>query len=131
LVSVGADQTCKIWGWRPDKSNALRILRNHAQPISCLAMTPTREFLVTGSLDRTVKLTDLDPGEATLSPDLVLSNESRSFAKERITFTGHTRPVRALAVSNDRLTIVSADDQGVLRLWRSLRAAAVNPPPER
>lgn len=119
-VTAGADRTVKVWAWQEGKpAFNLHALRGLSQSVSCLAASPLGDFVAAGSVDKSVRLFDMVPGNNTIS------------LREGITLTGHHGPVRAIAVSANRLTIASVGEGGVIRFWRALPEADVNPVPER
>ena len=58
VFSVGADKKAMMWDLGADSFNQIGV---HEQPITCcgFAKGPNYECLVTGSLDKTVKLWDM------------------------------------------------------------------------
>jgi WD40 repeat protein len=76
-----------------------RVLQDNQNSISAVAVFPDRRRIVTGSLDKTLRLWDLKDG-------VVLKK-----------MEGHRGGVRAVAVSQDGQFIASGDDKGGLIAW--------------
>jgi WD40 repeat protein len=74
-------------------------LRGHTNEVPAIAITPDGKTLVSGSLDRTIKLWDLAAG------------------KERATLRGHAGSILSLALAADGRTLASAGSDGVLKVW--------------
>ncbi len=77
----------------------LFTLYGHTSWITCVAICPDDQTLVSSSLDDTVKLWALETGE-------LLE-----------TLTGHTRSVNAIAISPDGNTLASGSDDYTIRIW--------------
>jgi WD40 repeat protein len=117
------------------------ILKGHTGPIEALALHPEGSIAITGSVDRTVRLWDLDGWrsvrvfvghEATVHALAVFADRRRviSGAEDRTlriwdlesgdclaVLRGHREAIRGVAVSPDGLTAVSLSEDGSVRLW--------------
>lgn len=139
-VSVSADDTLKVWN--TDSGEAMRTLkedRAHA-PITSFAISPNGRQIVAGLLDGTLTVWDarsgeivrriVGPGESVTNlsfipnSNLVVLTSDRSVMVRDIesgnllmTLEGHSRPVNDLAVSVDGSLMVSASDDGTLKVW--------------
>lgn len=98
LVSGAMDGAIWIWSLRTGK--LLRKLKDpHTAKVTSLVIARSGALLISASLDRTIKLWNLDDGEPLG------------------TLGEHSRPVLSLAVSPDEQTVITGDEDGVVRLW--------------
>jgi WD40 repeat protein len=74
-------------------------LRGHTNEVPAIAFTPDGKTVVSGSLDRTIKLWDLTTG------------------KERATLRGHATSILSVALAADGRTLASASSDGVIKVW--------------
>ncbi|MCI0378223.1 MAG: WD40 repeat domain-containing protein, partial [Gemmataceae bacterium] len=136
---VSGDQNGHLIFWQ--KGEPTRIIRGHADAIMALALSADRQFLVSASSDKTLKLWDLRTGVArktftghegnvtsvAFSPDykwIISANSDRTLkvwdivsAKELQTLTGHAEGVNAVALAADAAWAASASDDNSIRLW--------------
>lgn len=84
--------------WEAATQKRLEAIRGHAAPIWDFAISPEGVRVVTGSLDRTVRITDLATGEG------------RALA-------GHWDEVLSVAYLPDGKSVVSGGKDGAVRLW--------------
>ena len=75
------------------------ILEGHTVAISSIALSPDGQFIVSGSLDYTLRVWNTDTGECTLLSE------------------GHTGSVTSVALSADSLRVVSGAEDHTLRIW--------------
>jgi WD40 repeat protein len=74
-------------------------LRGHTNEVLSIAITPDGKTLVSGSLDKTIKLWDLSTGT------------------QRATLKGHSHSVHSIALAADGKTLASASRDGAIKLW--------------
>lgn len=110
LLSGSADQTLKVW--LVDEKVTIFTQRGHSGPVSCLAGVSLNS-LFTGSADATIKI-----NAATI---VVTEQDLTGAVNERFTLNGHAGPVRSLALTSDNQILVSAGDDGTVRIWRAPR----------
>ena len=102
LLTGSADQTIRISdisqpGVTP---RDYHVSRSHVQPVSALLVNQKQANLVaSASFDGTIKLYEMD--------------------QERFTLVGHQGPVRAIAMAADQSFLVSAGNDGTIRIWRA------------
>ena len=80
----------------------LNTLSGHTDSVcfeGCIAISPDRQTLVSGSLDNTIKVWDLTTGTL------------------RATLTGHANDVNSIAISPDGKTLVSGGDDSTVKVW--------------
>jgi hypothetical protein len=111
FITVGDDRSTKFWVWNPGKEpEADRQHRSHGQAVTSLAASANGRFIVTGSLDHTVKVFDTQ---------IEGSKPSGFFGQERFTLTGMNTPVRAVAVSANNQIVAGAGEDGTIHFWRA------------
>ena len=76
-------------------------LKGHTGAVLNVAFSPDEKQIVSGSLDETIKVRDVQSGQ------------------EIFTFQGHTESVFSVAFSPDGKSIVSGGKDGTLRLWNA------------
>jgi len=120
ILSGSSDMTIKVWCVRTHRN--MKTLRGHRDAVTCLSLTNTSESsnhqprrrsspestecqrpkIISGSLDRTIKLWDLNTGDCLSTLDWMSSE-------------GHTGVVRCL--QTDAWRIVSAADDKTIKVW--------------
>ncbi|HEY9668301.1 MAG TPA: WD40 repeat domain-containing protein, partial [Coleofasciculaceae cyanobacterium] len=113
LVSGGRDTTLKVWnldavGNYNSFSPASRVigdglmytLTGHSESINCVAITPDRRILASGSEDNTIKLWDFYTQECLA------------------TLEGHEAGVKSVAISPDGQLLVSGSADNTIKLWQ-------------
>ncbi|MEI7489390.1 MAG: WD40 repeat domain-containing protein, partial [Chryseobacterium sp.] len=109
LISGSHDKTIKIWNLKGLKDNQpskltlsdLNDSEGHKDWISCLAVTQDNKFLVSGSLDGTIKIWNLE-------------NKSKP---EPINTISINRRINSLAISHDGKILVSGDSGNTIKIW--------------
>jgi WD40 repeat protein len=84
--------------WEAETQKPLSVYRGHAAPIFDFALSPDSLRVVTGSVDRTARITDIATGEG------------RALA-------GHWDEVLRVAYMPDGRSVVSGGKDGLVRLW--------------
>jgi WD40 repeat protein len=85
--------------WDVSTGRERRPNEGHGGAVSCLALTPDGNSVVSGSADQTVRVWEAKTG------------------KELLRYTGHEAAVEAVAISPDGHTVASGDDGGAIDLW--------------
>jgi WD40 repeat protein len=83
----------------PPGTELVRTLEGHSYYVSGVAVTPDGKLAVSASGDKTLKVWDLETGDA------------------RRTLQGHSLPVRGVAVTTDGKRVVSASEDKTLKVW--------------
>jgi WD40 repeat protein len=83
----------------PTKLTLLQTLKGHTRSVSSIAISPDGKILVSGSIDKTIRLWELPSG------------------RELSTLIGHTGSVVSIAISPDGKNLVSGSHDGTIRLW--------------
>ena len=79
----------------------VRPFQGHAEGVSAVAISADNKWVVTGSLDRTVRLWDLETGK-----------EVRKFA-------GHDSAITGVAITPDNKRLISSSGDGTIRVWET------------
>jgi len=87
--------------WEAESGRLLRSLEGHTDWVRAVAVSPDGRFIVSGSVDRTVKVWEAESGR------LLRSLE------------GHTDDVNAVAVSPDGRFIVSGSEDRTVKVWEA------------
>ena len=102
LVTAGVDGVVRTWDLETMKpsTRSFRLLSGYATSLAVVKRGRDR-LLVTGDTDKNVRVWDLASGR-----------------QRGPTLTGHTGPVRAVAVGErEPVVVASASDDGTVRLW--------------
>ena len=75
------------------------VMKGHSQGVDCVAVTPDGKTVVSGSVDKTLKVWDLNTGQC------------------RATLKGSTGEVRCVATTQNGRTVVSGSVDNTLRVW--------------
>jgi U3 small nucleolar RNA-associated protein 13 len=110
LISVGSDEAVKMWDARKPQTGAegrtkwepiQTVANTHAGPIHCLAIAPNDAFVATGGKDKSV---------------LLYAMKGKGLTKLGA-FTGHRRTVNAVAFSPVDRLLISASNDGAVKVW--------------
>jgi WD40 repeat protein/tRNA A-37 threonylcarbamoyl transferase component Bud32 len=99
LVSGGEDCKVLLWSLRQEKPRQPVVLAGHDDAVTCVAVTPDGKWVLSGSLDGTVRLWDSGGGKPVHKFD-----------------TGRGQ-VHTLALSGDGQRLVTGGQGGVLCVW--------------
>ncbi|MEY3401265.1 MAG: hypothetical protein RLZZ86_880 [Cyanobacteriota bacterium] len=83
----------------PSGGRLLRTLTGHSNSVQAVAVTADGTRVISGSLDNTVKVWNLETGE------------------EQFTLTGNSSWVRAVAVTADGTRVISGSNDKTLKVW--------------
>jgi WD40 repeat protein len=108
ILTGGSDNAVRLSLFHEKEYELLGIFDSHSQPVTAVLFTQRGGMFMSSSLDRTIKLFDK--------------------YYERLTLTGHTGPVRAIALASDQSFLASAGNDGTIRIWRA--APAERPMPK-
>ncbi|MBD1915904.1 MULTISPECIES: serine/threonine-protein kinase [Cyanophyceae] len=97
LISASADSTIRIWNL---EDNTLRHTLAHSNVVQAIATTVDQTTLISTGDDRTIRFWSLPDGRPLGQID-----------------NAHGTPIRALEVSRNGRTLVSADSEGAIKLW--------------
>lgn len=99
IVSGGQDGQIRVWRVQDDKVESPRVFSGHTKPLTQLAVSADDKFIVSSSLDCTLRLWDLVTGES-----------SQPFADD-------TKEIIMLARTRDGKRLVTGDRTGNLHIW--------------
>ncbi|KAL6716869.1 hypothetical protein ACLMJK_004781 [Lecanora helva] len=94
LISGSIDRTVKVWNWRTGAC----VRTYHGQSSGIVGLHFTASFLASGSMDKTIKIWNFGD-------------------KSTFTLRGHADWVNAVRVDEASRTLLSASDDGSVRLW--------------
>ncbi|MFM6250064.1 MAG: WD40 repeat domain-containing protein, partial [Dolichospermum sp.] len=83
----------------PPGSHLIRTLTGHSYLVNAIALTPDGKTVISGSLDTTIKIWDLETGE------------------EKFTLKGHSSWVNAIALTPDGKTVISGSGDNTIKIW--------------
>jgi WD40 repeat protein len=112
FITAGRDQLLRIHTVE-GKVGFIPLGATHAadHPITTLLHMPS-QLLASGGWDGTVRIWDIEH-----QPEK--EGVGRFTFRERFVFTGHSGPVRALAMTGDESILASGGHDGTIRLWRA------------
>ncbi|KAG9030772.1 hypothetical protein FRB95_003531 [Tulasnella sp. JGI-2019a] len=108
LITGSWDKSIKIWN--TSSKQVICDTPAHGDFVKSLFIMQSSHILVSGSSDKSAKLWDL----SNLASSLKIQRPLHQLAS----LSGHTRPVEALAYSDDvPNTLLTADSMGVIKVW--------------
>lgn len=94
VVSANSDNNIRIW-----KNGQAKILEGHTQDVTSVAVSHGKEFIVSGSLDKTVRVWSI------------------STRKQIQVLEGHTQRIWCVDISKEDKFVVSGDNGGTIIVW--------------
>ncbi|HEX2573453.1 MAG TPA: protein kinase [Polyangia bacterium] len=108
LATASLDQSLRWWDLATGQSG---VLRGHENTAGWIAFAPHAPMLASGSYDHTLRLWDLGPClDSPLGPGASCPPTGR-------VLTGHQGTIRQFVFTPDGRRLVSAGDDGMLRVW--------------
>jgi len=148
LISGSSDNSVKIWRPHAKDPTPPRIMGSHSDYVKCLASPgPQAQWVVSGGLDKKIRVWDLYRGEQKLeiqnvtentavadkgsiyalcaNETLLASGGPESVVKvwdprsgKRVTkFVGHTDNIRSVIISQDSETIMTGSSDQSIKIW--------------
>lgn len=109
----------KLILWEVATGRLTTSAASHLQPVSCLCVTPTNEYIISGSADSSVHVWSLLKLVSLLQRANNFETEEPSRSPTQ-TFSGHRSAVNAVACGHSRIDTnfaVSASDDATCYLW--------------
>jgi WD40 repeat protein len=151
LASASADGTAKLWKWQAKdaKDQDQATFLGHKRSVTGLVFHPNGQWLITSSLDETIKVWDVASQRIVQELNLVdgpvagigLESDGRrivaAYAKDQArtwkldksaflaALTGHQQSLEALDFSHDNQILISASLDKTIRLWNVTARAEV------
>ena len=137
----GASKGENIYAWNIEKGELICSLDGHKPGVLCINMDPVANFAISGGMDGTVKLWDINNKKCLVStqglgktitslsatPDLKKVVFSLLYTEiflvldidnwEWIELKGHKRPVTCVAITHDGKRVISGSEDGSLLIW--------------
>lgn len=125
LVSGSADATVRLWSLKDGQ--LLRTYRGHQAAVTGIIAAPSRQHVLSCSLDRTVKIWPLLPkawASVNVAPPTTSEEEMRTF---HATLEGHSLGVLGLALSPSGARLASWSYDRTVRVWECPELAISSP----
>eukprot|EP01018_Ginkgo_biloba_P028392 Gb_19331 [translate_table: standard] len=80
IFSGHSDGTLKVWDARTGMPTLIQEIKDHAKSVTCLAVSITKNKLYSGSLDRTIRVYDIDSKSVSFVADYNLKEAPRGLS---------------------------------------------------
>ncbi|MEM7594171.1 MAG: DnaJ domain-containing protein [Cyanobacteria bacterium P01_A01_bin.83] len=100
---AGSNNSPEIQLWQARIGQPIGSLQGHSDRVTCLALSPSGQTLISGSKDQTIKFWDLRNKKL-----------MRTFTGE---FDGHLNEITTVAISPDNQILLSCDLDNSLKVW--------------
>ena len=125
----------------PPGGRLLRTLAGHSNSVTAVVVTPNGKQLISGSMDKTIKVWNLATGEEKFtltghndsvialavtpngkevisgSWDKTIKVWNLETGEEQLTLTGHSSPVYAVAVTPNGKKVISGSEDNTIKVW--------------
>ena len=103
LAQIATDKNIGLYSLMgsliPPGGGLIRTLEGHSYSVEAIAVTPDGKTVISGSVDKTIKIWDLVTGT------------------EKFTVKGHSYSVKVIAVTPDGKTVISASRDKTIKIW--------------
>ena len=103
IVSGGLDTAARVW---KNESEILAV-KDHASSVRSVAVAHSKEFFITGSDDKTLKVWDMATG------------------KQMLVLEGHSDKVNSVVINNNDQFAASASSDKTIRVWNLLNGVQI------
>ncbi|KAF8327930.1 uncharacterized protein EI90DRAFT_2998333, partial [Cantharellus anzutake] len=118
VVSASNDGLVKLWSPHdPTPSSLPSVIGKHADYVHCLAHTPKKPWIASGSFDRTIRLWDISRSVDSASSSVSSLNTLSPIITLSLPDASAKASIYALAVDSSGNMIASGSPERVVRLW--------------
>ncbi len=128
VVTFGEGNTARVWDtrmvkegvasggeWQPSRGQLVGMLRGHTGHILCVSMNRSGDRILTAGEDGTARL--WEPTSQVISR--LLSGGGEIYAWHQTREFRHSGPVRSGGLSRDGARVVTAGDDGLVKVWEA------------